>query len=61
VLARFGEYGFDGVLPKPFGIRELRRALDEAESSAIRTKTRDDGQAPPAPTVGRRIGSSVIV
>ena len=27
VLARFREYGFDGVLPKPFAVPDLRRAL----------------------------------
>jgi PAS domain S-box-containing protein len=27
VLARFREYGFDGVLPKPFAVTDLRRAL----------------------------------
>jgi PAS domain S-box-containing protein len=27
VLARFQEYGFDGVLPKPFALSDLRRAL----------------------------------
>jgi PAS domain S-box-containing protein len=27
VLARFQEYGFDGVLPKPFAVSDLRRAL----------------------------------
>jgi PAS domain S-box-containing protein len=27
VLARFREYGFDGVLPKPFAVSDLRRAL----------------------------------
>ena len=27
VLARFEEYGFDGVLPKPFAVSDLRRAL----------------------------------
>jgi CheY-like chemotaxis protein len=27
VLARFQEYGFDGVLPKPFSIPDLRTAL----------------------------------
>ena len=34
VLARFSDYGFDGVLPKPFAIPDLRRALEEAEASA---------------------------
>jgi PAS domain S-box-containing protein len=32
VLARFSDYGFDGVLPKPFAIPDLRRALEEAEA-----------------------------
>ena len=27
VLARFHEYGFDGVLPKPFALTDLKRAL----------------------------------
>jgi CheY-like chemotaxis protein len=30
VLARYREYGFDGVLPKPFMIPDLRRVLHEA-------------------------------
>jgi CheY-like chemotaxis protein len=30
VLARFSDYGFDGVLPKPFALADLRRALEEA-------------------------------
>ena len=29
VLADHGRYGFDGVLPKPFAIPDLRTALDE--------------------------------
>lgn len=33
VLANYQEYGFDGVLPKPFAIPELRRALEEADGS----------------------------
>jgi signal transduction histidine kinase/ActR/RegA family two-component response regulator len=37
VLARFRDYGFDGVLPKPFAIPDLRRAIEEAEESARRT------------------------
>jgi PAS domain S-box-containing protein len=36
VLARFRDFGFDGVLPKPFGLADLTRALGEAESK-IRT------------------------
>lgn len=28
VLARFRDYGFDGVLPKPFGVSDLRRVLE---------------------------------
>jgi signal transduction histidine kinase/ActR/RegA family two-component response regulator len=32
VLARYREYGFDGVLPKPFMIPDLRRALHELET-----------------------------
>jgi PAS domain S-box-containing protein len=27
ILARFREYGFNGVLPKPFGVADLRRVL----------------------------------
>lgn len=34
VLARFGDYGFDGVLPKPFAIPDLRRAIEEADTTA---------------------------
>jgi len=34
VLAHFREYGFDGVLPKPFGLNDLARALDEAVVNA---------------------------
>jgi len=34
VLAHYGEYGFDGVLPKPFGISDLRRALEQAHATA---------------------------
>jgi CheY-like chemotaxis protein len=34
VLARFRDYGFDGVLPKPFAIPDLRRALEEANATA---------------------------
>jgi nitrogen-specific signal transduction histidine kinase/ActR/RegA family two-component response regulator len=30
VLARYRDYGFDGVLPKPFMIPDLRRVLHEA-------------------------------
>ncbi len=30
VLARFRDYGFDSVLPKPFSIPDLRKALEEA-------------------------------
>jgi CheY-like chemotaxis protein len=28
VLARFRDYGFNGVLPKPFGVADLRRVLN---------------------------------
>ncbi len=38
VLARFGDYGFDGVLTKPFAIPELRRALEEADAAVCRSK-----------------------
>jgi CheY-like chemotaxis protein len=38
VLANFDQYGFDGVLPKPFGIPDLRRALEQAEASALRSR-----------------------
>jgi PAS domain S-box-containing protein len=31
VLARYRDYGFDGILPKPFTIPELRRAIAELE------------------------------
>ena len=31
VLARYRDYGFDGVLPKPFMIPDLRRVLHEVE------------------------------
>jgi len=34
VLAHFRDYGFDGVLPKPFGLADLTRALHEAEVNA---------------------------
>jgi CheY-like chemotaxis protein len=34
VLANFREYGFDGVLPKPFGVNDLQRALEEAVTNA---------------------------
>jgi hypothetical protein len=30
-MARYREYGFDGVLPKPFPIPVLRRALEELD------------------------------
>jgi PAS domain S-box-containing protein len=33
VLARYRDYGFDGVLPKPFMIPDLRKALDEIDFS----------------------------
>ena len=42
VLARFRDYGFDGVLPKPFGIPDLRRALDEADTTARTGRTPGD-------------------
>jgi signal transduction histidine kinase/CheY-like chemotaxis protein len=32
VLARYRDYGFDAVLPKPFTIRDLRRTLHEVET-----------------------------
>jgi PAS domain S-box-containing protein len=35
VLAHFRDHGFDGVLPKPFGLADLTRALDEAEANAL--------------------------
>jgi len=38
VLAHFREYGFDGVLPKPFGMADLTRALQEAEANAQTTR-----------------------
>ena len=39
VLAHHAEYGFDGVLPKPYGIPDLRRTLEQAETTAARTRT----------------------
>jgi signal transduction histidine kinase/ActR/RegA family two-component response regulator len=36
VLARYREYGFDGVLPKPFMIPDLRRVLHEVETVRAR-------------------------
>jgi PAS domain S-box-containing protein len=33
VLARYTDFGFDGVLPKPFTIPELRRTLQEMEDA----------------------------
>jgi CheY-like chemotaxis protein len=30
VMSRFAEYGFCGSLPKPYGIRELKEALEQA-------------------------------
>ena len=44
VLARFGDYGFDGVLPKPFAIPDLRRALEEADAAVARSKTSSRSQ-----------------
>jgi CheY-like chemotaxis protein len=35
VLARYREHGFDGILPKPFTIPELRRAIAELERAAL--------------------------
>ena len=40
VLARFRDYGFDGVLPKPFAIPDLRRALEEADATARESQGR---------------------
>lgn len=34
VLAHFREYGFDGVLPKPFGMTDLKRAVEQALANA---------------------------
>jgi CheY-like chemotaxis protein len=31
VLARFRDYGFNGVLPKPFGVADLRRVLNSEQ------------------------------
>ena len=42
VLARFGEFGFDGVLPKPFAIPDLQRAIEEAETTDGRPHTKVD-------------------
>lgn len=33
VMAQFRDYGFDGILAKPFGLRELRAALAQASSA----------------------------
>lgn len=33
VLARYREYGFDGVLPKPFTLAELTRAVEEVHAA----------------------------
>jgi CheY-like chemotaxis protein len=38
VLARFRDYGFDGVLPKPFGLADLTRALEEADLNARQSR-----------------------
>jgi PAS domain S-box-containing protein len=35
VLARYRDYGFDGVLPKPFMIPDLRKALTDIESKRV--------------------------
>jgi signal transduction histidine kinase/ActR/RegA family two-component response regulator len=35
VLARYRDYGFDGVLPKPFVIPDLRKALHDIESRSV--------------------------
>jgi hypothetical protein len=32
-MAQYREYGFDGVLPKPFPIPQLRRVLEELDVS----------------------------
>jgi signal transduction histidine kinase/FixJ family two-component response regulator len=45
VLARYGEYGFDGVLPKPFMIPDLRRVLHEAV--VIRAANTEERQGVP--------------
>jgi signal transduction histidine kinase/DNA-binding NarL/FixJ family response regulator len=45
VLARFSDYGFDGVLPKPFAIPDLRRAIEEAEATARRIRAHTNGRA----------------
>ncbi len=38
VLARYRDYGFDGVLPKPFTIPDLRRVLREMEEGTSETQ-----------------------
>jgi CheY-like chemotaxis protein/two-component sensor histidine kinase len=35
VLARYRDYGFDGVLPKPFVIPDLRKALHDIDATRI--------------------------
>jgi CheY-like chemotaxis protein len=37
VLARHREYGFNGVLAKPFTLSELRRVLRELEEGSTET------------------------
>jgi CheY-like chemotaxis protein len=37
VLARYRDYGFDGVLAKPFTILDLRRVLREVEEGTTET------------------------
>jgi PAS domain S-box-containing protein len=49
VLAEYAKYGFDGVLPKPFTIPDLRVAIEEV---GIRRRGHD---ATPRPEVGRRV------
>ena len=41
VLARHREYGFDGVLAKPFTLAELRRVLRELEQGSTATEQQD--------------------
>jgi CheY-like chemotaxis protein len=53
VLAHYGEYGFDGVLPKPFGIADLRKALEQA-----RTTARESRRNPALQSVTARAGVS---
>ncbi|HVZ21978.1 MAG TPA: ATP-binding protein [Vicinamibacterales bacterium] len=41
VLSRYGEHGFDGVLPKPFALAELGQALDAAREACFVRRAAD--------------------